>query len=77
MCALLTAHRPLSLAHPRMHLPVGPAVPSHAELLSELHAREAEMNVVVEPELEAFMKAQVRWGWGRWALVQGIALCRA
>lgn len=31
------------------------------------------MNIAVEPELEAFMKAQVRWGWGRWALlVQGM-----
>lgn len=51
-------HAPVLLASPPTALCCIPHRLS-SELLSELHRREAEMNITVEPELEAFMKAKV------------------
>lgn len=58
---LCTVNRPGG-APPRLHAhqPTTGRPRPPAELLSALHAREAEMSITVEPELEAFMKAKVR-----------------
>lgn len=49
----------LSLLPPLTH---HPPTPAGAELLEELHAREEQQGISVDPELEAFMKAQAFGG---------------